>query len=185
MRLPLIEPVRLTPEQRSLYDEMRIGIASSYAGLTIESKQGALAGPFNPWLHQPDLGKAIWELNRALATATTLPDRPREVAILTVGAFYHAAFEIESHRILARRVRIDGNVVDAIAAGTRPAALPEQEACAYDVATALCTGGLLSAPLYEHALALFNPRATSELVYFVGYYALTCMTMNAFDVPPP
>jgi hypothetical protein len=48
MRLPLIPPADLTPQQKSLYDEMRKGIASNFNAFKVEREDGALMGPWNP-----------------------------------------------------------------------------------------------------------------------------------------
>jgi 4-carboxymuconolactone decarboxylase len=40
MRLPLIPPSELTPEQKSLYDEMRKGIKSNFNAFKVE-REGA------------------------------------------------------------------------------------------------------------------------------------------------
>jgi 4-carboxymuconolactone decarboxylase len=45
MRLPLIPPSDLTPEQRPLYDAMRKGIASNFNAFKVEREDGALMGP--------------------------------------------------------------------------------------------------------------------------------------------
>ena len=61
----LIPPAELSPEQKSLYDEMRKGIASNFNAFKVEREDGALMGPWNPWLHEPAIGKAIWDLTLA------------------------------------------------------------------------------------------------------------------------
>ena len=61
MRLPLIAPADLTPEQKALYDDMRKGIASNFNAFKAVRDDGALMGPWNPWLHEPGIGKAIWD----------------------------------------------------------------------------------------------------------------------------
>lgn len=185
MRLPPIDPADMTPEQRGLYDDMRAGIAASYAGVQTEDGRGALVGPFNPWLHAEDIGKAIWALNRVLAAPSSLPDQSREVATLVVGAHFRAAYEVGSHRILARGSGLTGETIKAIIAGRRPIELTEVERCAHDMASVLCGGGVVPVSLYALALRLFGARGTSELVHLCGFYALTCMTLNAFDVPGP
>ena len=58
MRLPLIPPSDLTPEQRALYDDMREGIAKNFKGFIAIREDGALLGPWNLWLHEPAFGKA-------------------------------------------------------------------------------------------------------------------------------
>src|SRR6476660_7065203 len=85
MRLPLIPPADLTPEQRPLYDDMREGIAKSFKGFVAMRDDGTLLGPWNPWLHEPSFGKASWDLVRALADKPSLPKPVREVAILVTG----------------------------------------------------------------------------------------------------
>ena len=79
MRLPLIPPAELSPEQKSLYDEMRKGIASNFNAFKVERDDGALMGPWNPWLHEPEIGKAIWNLTLAMTANASLPDNVRQV----------------------------------------------------------------------------------------------------------
>jgi 4-carboxymuconolactone decarboxylase len=43
-----IPPTELSPEQKSLYDEMRKGIASNFNAFKVEREDGALMGPWNP-----------------------------------------------------------------------------------------------------------------------------------------
>ena len=60
MRLPLITPAELNPEQRLLYDNMRDGIKKYFPGFKSVAENGALMGPRNPWLHEPKFGKLVW-----------------------------------------------------------------------------------------------------------------------------
>jgi 4-carboxymuconolactone decarboxylase len=48
MRLPLIPPAELLPEQRPLYEDMREGIGKSFHGFIAIREDGALMGPWNP-----------------------------------------------------------------------------------------------------------------------------------------
>jgi 4-carboxymuconolactone decarboxylase len=45
MRLPLIAPSELSPEQRPLYDDMRAGIEQNFAGFKTIADNGALMVP--------------------------------------------------------------------------------------------------------------------------------------------
>src|SRR5262245_21553770 len=82
MRLPLIAPTDLSAEQRPIYEDMRAGIEKSFQGFKSIAENGALMGPWNPWLHEPKFGKPIWELTKALSASPSLPKPVREVAIL-------------------------------------------------------------------------------------------------------
>jgi 4-carboxymuconolactone decarboxylase len=46
---------------------MRAGIENSFQGFKSIADNGALLGPWNPWLHEPKFGKLIWELTKALS----------------------------------------------------------------------------------------------------------------------
>jgi hypothetical protein len=103
MRLPLIAPTELTPEQKPLYDDMRRGIASNFNAFRTIREDGALMGPWNPWLHEPGIGKAIWDLTLAMTANASLPDNVRQLVILVVGARFDAAYEIYAHIAVAER----------------------------------------------------------------------------------
>ena len=91
MRLALIAPADLTPEQKSLYDDMQKGISSNFNAFIAQRDDGALMGPWNPWLHEPAIGKAIWNLTLAMTANSKLPENVRQVVILAVGARFDAA----------------------------------------------------------------------------------------------
>jgi 4-carboxymuconolactone decarboxylase len=59
MRLPLIAPADLSPEQRPVNEDMRAGIEKNFQGFSTIAKNGALSGGPNPWLHEPKFGKPI------------------------------------------------------------------------------------------------------------------------------
>ena len=106
MRLPLIPPAELTPQQKSLYDEMRKGIASNFNAFKVEREDGALMGPWNPWLHEPQIGGAIWDLTLAMTANAVLKDNVRQIAILAVGAHFKAAYELYAHIAVAEAEKL-------------------------------------------------------------------------------
>jgi hypothetical protein len=46
---------------------MRAGIENGFQGFKSIADNGALLGPWNPWLHEPKFGKPIWELTKVLS----------------------------------------------------------------------------------------------------------------------
>jgi hypothetical protein len=56
MRLKLVEPKDLTPEQKPLYADMKSGIEANFKGFQAIHNDGALIGPWNPWLQFPKIG---------------------------------------------------------------------------------------------------------------------------------
>jgi 4-carboxymuconolactone decarboxylase len=168
MRLPLIPPADLTPEQKSLYDAMRTGIASNFNAFKVEREDGALMGPWNPWLHEPAIGKAIWDLTLAMTANASLPDSVRQVVILVVGARFDAAYEIYAHIAVAEREGMKPERLAALVADLKPNDLTAEENAAFDVAYKLVRGGTLPEPLYRLAVDTFGQHGTNELIYLVG-----------------
>ena len=99
MRLPLIPPDKLRAEQRPLYDDMKAGIEKNFKGFKTIAENGALEGPWNPWIHEPKFGKPIWDLTLALSVSPSLPRPVREVAILVTGASFHSLRACYAHVI--------------------------------------------------------------------------------------
>jgi len=185
MRLPLIAAADLTPEQKSLYDAMRKGIASNFNAFKVLRDDGALMGPWNPWLHEPAIGKAIWDLTMAMTANATLPDKVRQIVILVVGARYDAAYEIYAHIAVAEREGMRPELLAALVADMKPADLTPEENVAFDLAYKFVRGGVLPEPLYRLAVETFGQHGTNEMIYLVGLYALVSTTLNGFNVPVP
>src|SRR5580704_2837953 len=135
MRLKLIEPSRLTPEQKPLYENMKSGIETNFKGFKAIRDDGTLIGPWNPWLKFPKIGGPVWALVKALSTAPTLPKPVREVAILVTGANFHSGYELYAHVLMAELRGLDDDTIATIVAGQRPSNLEDDEALAYDAAS--------------------------------------------------
>ena len=154
--------------------------SESFKGFVAIRDDGALLGPWNPWLHEPSFGKASWDLVRALADKPSLPKPVREVAILVTGHF-KAAYELYAHVLVGEQRGLSDEKLATIMAGQRPVDLAQDEAVAYDFASALVNGGVLP----KTAIGAFGQHGAAELSYLVGLYALVSITLNTFDVPVP
>src|SRR5450631_2468428 len=86
MRLPFIPPAELSVEQKPLYDDMKAGIAAKYSNFTTMRGDGAILGPWSAWLHDPDLGRALWESTKGMTRFRHLPEMIRQIVILAVGS---------------------------------------------------------------------------------------------------
>ncbi len=183
MRLPLIPPDRLTPEQRPLYERSREQIAHGFTAFTTSREDGALLGPWGVFLHEPAVGQAHYDLIAALTSMERLPPSARQVAIIVVGARFKAAYELYAHAATAAAEGMDPARIATLAAGGRPLDLSPEEACAFDLATALLDGGVLPGATYRAARDLLGQGALNELVLWIASYAQVAITLNAFDVP--
>ncbi len=185
MRLSLLTHSSLNSEQQTLYRDMRKGIETNFKGFTAIDDQGRLIGPWNPWLRFPKFGGPVWELVKALSEKPTLPRPVREVAILVAGAKFRAAYEIYAHVLVAEGRGVSDDKISTIIVGQRPSDLTSEEAVAYDMASALVSGGVLPNLTYQKAIGLFGVEGAAELIYLVSLYCLVSVTLNGFEVPVP
>ncbi len=183
MRLPTLPPDALTPEQKALYDRNLRQISKGFTAFKTQREDGALLGPWGVFLHEPEVGQAHYDQIEAVTALKRLAPCAKQVAILVVGAHYRAAYELYAHAATAADEGMDPAKIATLAAGGRPADLTPEEACAYEVASALVAGGVLPGTTYRAALDRLGQGALTELVLWVGLYAQVSLTLNAFDVP--
>ena len=185
MRVSPTPPAELSAEQRPRYDDMKAVIEKNFTGFKAIREDGALIGPWTPWLRWPQYGGPIWDLVKALTLSPALPRELRELAILVAGAKFHAAYQIHAHVIGAERGGLSDDKIATIVAGQRPPDLSHDEGIVYDLVSALVGGSVLPELTYRQVFDRFGDTATAELIYLVGLYCLVAVTLNGFDVPLP
>jgi 4-carboxymuconolactone decarboxylase len=185
MRLPLIHPTDLDPVQRELHDDIRAGVATGVNTFRSALDDGTMIGPWNALLHHPAVGKASWELTKAVNAMGMLPANVKEVVILVVGGFHRASYEIYAHVAVAERLHMPLARIASLVANLKPTDLAADEAVAFDVAYSLCRGGFLPEPVWRQAVEAFSDLGAAQLVYLVGVYAFVSTALNGFDVPAP
>lgn len=183
MRLPLLARDQLTPEQQPLDQACREQVSGGFTGFKTEAEDGALLGPWGVLLHEPQIGHVVLQLTQAVSTLGRLGNAAKQVAILTTGAKFRAAYELYAHARVGEAKGLSVAQIATIAAGQRPSDLEPAEAIAYDVASALLDGGVLPDPIYDAALDSLGKGTLSELVYLVGLYSMVAVLLNAYDVP--
>jgi len=107
------------------------------------------------------------------------------MAICMAGRKWTAQYEFYAHRRLALEAGLDAAILDAIAAGTRPAKLSNDEAIVYDFSTELLGTGQVSDASYARVKDRFGERGVMDLVGAIGYYSLVSMVLNVDRVPLP
>ncbi|MGA1676571.1 MAG: carboxymuconolactone decarboxylase family protein [Pseudomonadales bacterium] len=178
-RLDPIEPNQLSDAQRSLVAAVEQGPRAQKHGRI------GMAGPFGVWLRAPEVSDAAQRFGVAVRFTTSLPEQVKEIAILTVGAYYRARFEFFAHAALARAAGVDDGVIEALRTGATPAFAGARERAAHELTTALLMRHAWTDTEYDLARQQFSEQERVELVTVIGYYCQISLTLNAFCVPLP
>ena len=179
-RLPDLRRDQLDPAGQEVFDQV-VGTRGSQ----VVTAAGGLAGPFNAFVHAPDVGRHLSALGAALRFGTSIERRLTEVAIITAGSRWKAEFEWWAHARMAREQGVPEEVVDAIGRGDDPPFAASDERTVYAVARELALSGALSEDSYTAAHGLLGDAGLVELVSLCGYYTLISYLLNAFAVPVP
>jgi 4-carboxymuconolactone decarboxylase len=179
-RLPYLRRDELDHAGQEVWDSI---VGSREAALVDE--QGALTGPFNAFVHAPDVGRHLTSLGRVLRFETSIERRLSEVAIITVGARWKAEFEWWAHARMAREHGVPDAVVDAIGRGDDPPFAASDEQTVYLAARQLTETGRLGPDVYSAVHQLLGDSGAVEFVALCGYYSLVSFLLNAFAVPLP
>jgi 4-carboxymuconolactone decarboxylase len=179
-RLPYLRYDELTADGKTVWDDV-VGTR----GDRLVNEDGGLVGPFNAFVHAPDVGRHLGALGATVRFGTSIDRRLSELAIITVGARWQAEFEWWAHARMARRHGVPDAVVDAIARGEEPPFAADDERVIYAVASELTGTGRVSQDAYDAARRLLGDGGMVELVSLCGYYTLISFVLNAFEVPLP
>ncbi len=125
------------------------------------------------------------ELQFAEQLNTSLDERVRQVIVLTVGAIWHADYELYAHAAVARQAGLSESAIRTVVSGGVPADLTEREHLAQRVTRQLCVDRRLSDELYREAEITFGTIGLIDITSLIGVYHGVCITLTMFAVPAP
>lgn len=156
-RLPYLRYADASADGQAVWD----GIVGSRGGELVNA-DGGLIGPFNAFVHAPGAGRRLSSLGATLRFKTSIEPRLSELAILTVGAAWHAEFEWWAHARMAREHGISDAVIGAIGQGAEPPFDADDERAVYAVAHELTETAHLGPDAYAAAHGCSATRAWSS-----------------------
>ena len=172
-RLPDLTEAAMSAEQRRVADAIKAG------------PRGGVQGPLLAWLQSPALAEHAQALGAFCRYGTSLPPRLSELAIITTGAHWKAAFEWHVHAPIAIAAGLDPAAVEAVRTGQTPHFAQEDEQAVWRFTRHLLQDHAVPEPAYRHVETLLGRTATVELVGVLGYYGLISMTIKAFEIDLP
>lgn len=172
-RLPPLEPDKLSPDQRRVYDAIASG------------PRAGVRGPFLALMHVPELADRIQHLGQYLRYGTCFPPRLSELAILITARHFTCQYEWQAHEPHALQGGLAQSVIDAVRERRRPAAMQPDESAVFEFTSELLANGKVSDIAYQRAHKAFGARGTVELGALIGYYIMIAMTLLAHEVALP
>jgi 4-carboxymuconolactone decarboxylase len=174
MRLPPLDPARLSLDQQVVHDRIASGA------------RGGVGGPFIPLLTSAELCARVEQLGVFIRYECTVPQRLRELAILVVGEHWHADYEWFAHAPIAARQGVPQPVIDAIGRGEEQPPFDEAaDRIVHAFVRELLRRGRVSDATYAPVHELLGDKGAVELTGLVGYYSLLAMQLNVFQVEAP
>jgi 4-carboxymuconolactone decarboxylase len=99
MRLKLLSPGEMNPEQKETYDE------------SIAGKRGAPPAPMMAWLNSPEMARHATRLGEVMRFNTIFPAKLSEIAILVTARHWTAHYEWFAHKRLALKGGMDPKII--------------------------------------------------------------------------
>ena len=183
-RLSPVDRSKLSPEQKELYDSIASGPRAKKRKSLVD-EHGNLTGPFNAFLHNPQLGKHWSAIGETLRFRTRLDRRLFELAVLVIAVHWRSGHEWAAHVPLARAEGLSEDVIAGLKDGIHPPFAREDEEIIYAFVSELVMERRLGDTAYAEAVALVGEEQMVELANACGYYIALAAMLNAFDVHPP
>ncbi len=149
----------------------------------ITASRGALHGPFNVFLHSPDVAGRIAHLGAFIRFEGTLDFRVRVLAAMTVAREYEAMYVWGAQTGSARRQNVPESTISAIR-DNRSDGVPEDDLRIIDFTRALLRRHRVDQATFDAMLARFGSDQLIQLTSSIGYYAMLAMTVNACELGP-
>jgi 4-carboxymuconolactone decarboxylase len=173
MRLKLLSPGEMSPDQKQTYDE------------SIAGKRGKPPPPMMAWLNSPEMARHATRLGGFLRFDTLFPAKLSEIAILVTARHWTSHYEWYAHKRLALAGGMDPGIIDAIRDRRTPVFDDPKAQMIYDLAKSLHEGHGVAKALYDEAVKVLTERGIVEIIGLCGYYTMVSMTLNTFEFDLP
>lgn len=132
--------------------------------------------------HSEPVAEGFAKLGGALLFESSLDARLREMAILRIGLFHGARYEVSKHVVIAKSVGLGEAEIAALAPGGDTSILGDAERAVLRLVDELATAARASDETLSDVRRHLTDRAVVELVVTIGYYGLVCRVLETLGV---
>ena len=169
MRLPILKREELTDRQKQAFDKHC-------------ERRNYVAGPYNVWLHTPELMDKVSPLSNYFRFDCNLPVKLREFGILVTARWWGTEFSWNAHVEKARAAGIPDDVIRDLAAKKKPTFKADDERVFYNFAMEVLEHHFVSDKTFAEAKAIFGDKALVDLIGAVGYFSMLQICLNSAEV---
>ncbi|MPZ43083.1 MAG: hypothetical protein GEV05_06725 [Betaproteobacteria bacterium] len=146
---------------------------------------GGVVGPSTVLVQTPKLAPPVYDIGDYFRQHSVVPAKLRLLGILVAARERQGEFVWAAQVGAARRAGIREDVIELVRSRAAPSSFPLEEAEVVAYAEQLMRTNRVDQPTFD---ALRNRHGTPwliELTVVIGYYAMLCGVVSAFEVPPP
>jgi len=169
MRLPTLSVDQLSPRQKALHER-------------IAGKRGAVRGPFQVWLHSPELCDRVEALGAYVRFDCSLSEKLRELSILITARYWDAQHSWNAHVEKAIAAGLPHEVAQAIAQRREPKFQAEDERVFYEFCMEVLEKHFVSDSTFGAALRIFGNQGVVDIIGCLGNFSMLAFCLNAFQV---
>ena len=168
-RLPNVSREQLKPEDQKFFDE-------------IVGSRGSVRGPYGILLHSPELAARVADTGAYVRFDFDMPNALKEVVIITTAREIKSQYEFSAHARLAREAGVSEDTIRAIAQGTAPQGLADDEAMLVRYTVELLRDRKISDATFNAVKNKYGDRGVVDVTALIGHYLLVGQILAAFDV---
>jgi 4-carboxymuconolactone decarboxylase len=166
----------LVDAERAVYEHMASVRAHS-------DGRSHLAEVYVRMFNNPGVATRVGALGEHLRFHGVLPDAVRELVILRYAARQKAGYEWSHHQRPAKLAGISQEVIDGLAAGDLPDALPDASKAVLEAVDAVVALRSIPADVQQRIVAAHGVAGAVEVVALCGFYTIMAYMVSAFDIP--
>jgi 4-carboxymuconolactone decarboxylase len=135
--------------------------------------------------YSPEMSRRAIPLFNYVRNESTLPQKVRELAMLTTARATDCPYIWNAHAALGRQAGLSDAVIDALRDRAPLPPLPAEETAVVKLGMEFFQTHRVSQETFEVVLAQFGPQGLVELTTLMGFYAMLAFNANAVDLGLP
>ena len=172
-RLPQVTREEVKEELRAAFDQVSAGPG------------GVGTEPMSVLKNSPEMARRAIPLFNYVRNESSLPQKVRELAMLTTARANDCPYIWNAHVALGRQAGLSDQLVDALRDKRPLPRLADDEAAVVNMGTEFFTTHRVSQETFDLAVKLFGAQGLVELTTLMGYYAMLAFNANAVELGLP